>query len=115
MKKIQRMVIKGVAALSLLGCTTLSAFALDKETARAKGLAGEVDNGLMAIPPGASEEAKELIITINNGRRAEYAKIAATNNLPFDTVGTMMAEKIYERLPAGTWVQQKGVWVQKKP
>lgn len=115
MKPIQKTVIKALATLSLFGCTSLSAFALDKETAREKGLAGEVDNGLMAIPPGASEEAKELINTINNGRRAEYAKIAATNNLPLDTVGAMMAEKIYERLPAGTWVQQKGTWMKKKP
>jgi len=99
----------------LIIAMTTSASALDLDTARAKGLAGEVDNGLLAPPPGASNEAAPVIAAINNQRRAEYAKIAAQNNLGLEVVGTMMFEKIYPRLPAGTWVQIQGSWKQKAP
>lgn len=105
--------LKTIVMLMLLVAAALPAFALDLETARAQGLAGEVDNGLLGIPPGATTDATGLIATINNQRRAEYAKIAAQNNLSLDVVGSMMFEKIYVRLPAGTWVQVKGQWKKK--
>jgi hypothetical protein len=54
-----------------------------------------------------------MITTINNSRRAEYAKVAAQNNLALDVVGGMMFQKIYARLPAGTWVQVQGKWTKK--
>ncbi len=98
------MMLAGIAAPLL---------ALDLETARATGVAGEVDNGLLAQPPGASNEGSELITKINNDRRAEYAKVAAANNLTLEAVGTMMSQKIYARLPAGTWVQVQGKWIKK--
>jgi uncharacterized protein YdbL (DUF1318 family) len=110
---IKSMALKALAALMLLGCFAAPAFALDLETARAKGLAGEVDNGLLAVPPGAAPDAQGIVNAINNQRRAEYAKIAARNNLSLDVVGSMMFEKIYTRLPAGTWVQVKGQWKKK--
>jgi len=37
------------------------------------------------------------------------------NNLELQVVGTMMFQKIYPRLPAGTWVQIQGTWKQKAP
>ncbi|MEI7825219.1 MAG: DUF1318 domain-containing protein, partial [Chlorobiaceae bacterium] len=46
-------------------------------------------------------------------RRAEYAKVAAQNNLTVDVVGEMMFQKIYSRLPAGTWVKVQGKWIKK--
>ncbi|MBM3423586.1 MAG: YdbL family protein [Chlorobi bacterium] len=104
---------KTIVLLMLSFAAAIPAFALDLVTARAQGLAGEVDNGLLGIPPGAASDAAGLVVTINNQRRAEYAKIAAQNNLSLDVVGTMMFEKIYVRLPAGTWVQVKGQWKKK--
>ena len=89
------------------------AFALDIKTARLNGLAGEVDNGLLAIPPGSPVDAEELIASVNNSRRAEYAKVAAQNNLTIDIVGEMMFQKIYSRLPADTWVKVQGKWIKK--
>ncbi|MBN1278448.1 MAG: YdbL family protein [Chlorobium sp.] len=105
--------MKTIALLMLLVAAALPASALELESARAQGLAGEVDNGLLGIPPGAAADAQGLITTINNQRRAEYAKIAAQNNLSLDVVGSMMFEKIYVRLPVGTWVQVKGEWKKK--
>jgi uncharacterized protein len=107
------MLSKVAIVTMLLVGIALPAFALDLETARSKGLAGEVDNGLLAIPPGATAEAQEMITTINNSRRAEYAKVAAKNNLTLDVVGSMMYQKIYSRLPAGTWIQVQGKWIKK--
>ena len=97
----------------MIAGTFSTVLALDLETARIDGLAGEVDNGLLAIPPGAPADAQELITSINNSRRAEYAKVAAQNNLTLEAVGTMMSQKIYTRLPAGIWVQVHGKWIKK--
>ncbi|NTW69237.1 MAG: YdbL family protein [Chlorobiaceae bacterium] len=113
MRTIHRIISKVAVLMMLMFSVSLSAYALDLETARSSGLAGEVDNGLLAAPPGASAAAQDLISTINNSRRAEYAKVAAQNNLSLDVVGAMMYEKIYSRLPAGTWIQVKGNWVKK--
>ncbi len=113
MKANKKILLTLAVGVMMLGGITAPAFALDLETARTNGLAGEVDNGLLAIPPGAPGDAAELINSTNNGRRAEYAKIAAQNNLSLDAVGTMMSQKIYSRLPAGTWVQVQGKWIKK--
>lgn len=115
MKRLQTIFVHLSAMMLLVVAMTASASALDLDAARAKGLAGEVDNGLLAVPPGASNEAEPVIAAINNQRRAEYAKIAAQNNLGLQVVGTMMFQKIYPRLPAGTWVQIQGTWKQKAP
>jgi len=110
---IKARALKTLAALMLFAGLSIQALAIDLETARAKGLAGEVDNGLLAVPPGAATDAQSMIGTINNQRRAEYARIAAQNNLSLEVVGSMMFEKIYTRLPVGTWVQVKGQWKKK--
>lgn len=115
MKRLQTIFVRLSAIMLLVVAMTASASALDLDAARAKGLAGEVDNGLLAVPPGASNEAEPVIAAINNQRRAEYAKIAAQNNLGLQVVGTMMFQKIYPRFPAGTWVQIQGTWKQKAP
>lgn len=117
MKRLQTIFVHLSAMMLLVVAMTASASALDLDAAaaRAKGLAGEVDNGFLAVPPGASNEAAPVIAAINNQRRAEYAKIAAQNNLGLQVVGTMMFQKIYPRLPAGTWVQIQGTWKQKAP
>ena len=113
MKNIQSIVLRVATAMTLFMVIAVPAFALDIKTARLNGLAGEVDNGLLAIPPGAPVDSEELIATLNNSRRAEYAKVAAQNNLTIDVVGEMMFQKIYSRLPEGTWVKVQGKWIKK--
>ncbi len=113
MRTLQSLSLRAAVIIMLLIACAAPAFALDLESARATGVAGEVDNGLLAVPPGAAGDAKELILTINNSRRAEYASVAAKNNLSLDVVGGMMFQKIYSRLPAGTWVQIQGKWAKK--
>ncbi|MEI6692649.1 MAG: YdbL family protein [Chlorobium sp.] len=115
MKTNQFITFTVAVAIMLLFSIAASAYALDLETARSKGLAGEVDNGLLSVPPASPADAQELITTINNSRRIEYAKVAAKNNLTLEAVGSMMFQKIYVRLPAGTWVQIQGKWSKKVP
>jgi hypothetical protein len=97
----------------LLSCST-TAFALDLETARSKGLAGEVDNGFLAIPPGATAEAQALINTVNQERKTAYAALATKNNVSIEVAGQLTFEKRYPGFPAGTWVEVKGKWAKKQ-
>lgn len=98
---------------ALLATSLTTAFALDLETARAKGLIGEVDNGYIAIPPGASAEAKELVAAVNQQRKGVYTEIAARNGISVEATGQRTFEKRYPEFPAGTWVQMKGTWLKK--
>ena len=99
--------------IALLLATGVSAFALDLETARNKGLVGEVDNGYIAIPPGAGTDAQQLVSTVNKERLAAYADIATKNGISVDVAGKRTFEKRYPGFPAGTWVQILGKWSKK--
>ncbi|NTU92251.1 MAG: YdbL family protein [Chlorobiaceae bacterium] len=99
--------------LAFIASSTAAAFALDLETARAKGLVGEVDNGYIAIPPGAGNDAQALIGTVNQERRAAYSDIATKNGITVDVAGKRTFEKRYPGFPAGTWVQMQGKWSKK--
>lgn len=99
--------------IALVTATTMSAFAIDLETARSKGLVGEVDNGYIAIPPGAGTDAQPLVGTVNQERRAAYADIAAKNGISVEVAGQRTFEKRYPGFPTGTWVQLQGKWSRK--
>jgi len=98
---------------TLLAASVTSAYSLDLETARSKGLAGEVDDGYIAIPPGAGTEAQELVKTVNQERNAVYSDIAQKNGISVEATGQRTFEKRYPGFPAGTWVKMKGAWSQK--
>jgi len=102
-----------VLFFTLFAATAASAFALDLETARSKGLVGEVDDGYIAIPPGKGVEAQQLVETVNLERRAVYADIAKKNGISVEVTGQRTFEKRYPTFPAGTWVKIKGAWSQK--
>jgi hypothetical protein len=102
-----------VLFLTLFAASAASAFALDLETARAKGLIGEVDDGYIAIPPGKGAEAQQLVETVNQERRAVYIDIAKKNGISVEVTGQRTFEKRYPAFPAGTWVKIKGTWSQK--
>ncbi|NTW10241.1 MAG: YdbL family protein [Chlorobiaceae bacterium] len=96
----------------LISCSQ-AVLALDLATARSKGLVGEIDSGYLAIPPGASGEAKPLVDTINSERRMAYASLAAKNGVTMEISGQLTFEKRYPAFPAGTWVQIQGKWLRK--
>ncbi len=102
-----------VLLLAIITATASAAFAIDLDTARSLGLVGEVDNGYIAIPPGAGTEARPLVGTVNQERRAAYAEIAAKNSITLDAAGQRTFEKRFPTFPAGTWVQIQGKWSKK--
>jgi uncharacterized protein YdbL (DUF1318 family) len=102
-----------VLLLAMLAATASAALAIDLETARSRGLVGEADNGYIAIPPGAGTEARPLVGTVNQERRAVYAEIAEKNGITLDAAGQRTFEKRYPAFPAGTWVQIQGKWSKK--
>ncbi len=106
--------LKGFILLTaLLFSFSPSLFAIDLQTALSKGLAGEVDSGYLAVPPGATNEAKPLVQSVNTQRRAAYASIAQKNGVTPEIAGTATFEKRYPQFPAGTWVKIQGRWMQK--
>jgi uncharacterized protein YdbL (DUF1318 family) len=102
-----------VLFFTLFAASAASAFALDLETARSKGLIGEVDDGYIAIPPGKGTEAQQLVENVNQERRAVYTDIAKKNGISVEATGQRTFEKRYPGFPAGTWVKIKGAWSQK--
>ncbi|RNA66109.1 DUF1318 domain-containing protein [Prosthecochloris sp. ZM_2] len=103
----------GYLLFSMLLLIPLRADAIDLDTARRQGLAGETDSGLLARPPQAGDEARPLITTVNAQRKTEYTRIATQNGITADVVGRMMFEKLYPTLPSGTWVRIDGEWSKK--
>ncbi len=108
---------RGLRTIVLLSVLLLSfsagAFALDLKTALSKGLAGEVDNGYLAQPPGASGEAQQLIASVNSERRKAYKQIAEKNETTQEIAGAVTFEKRYPEFLPGTWVKIEGRWSQK--
>lgn len=102
-----------VLFLTLLFASTASALALDLDTALKQGLAGEVDNGYIAIPPNAGSEAAQLVDSVNKQRLEVYKGIAEKNGISVEATGQLTFQKRYPNFPAGTWVKIKGAWSQK--
>lgn len=99
--------------MTMLFCFSPNLLALDLDTALSKGLAGEVDNGYLEIPPGAGNEAGSLVNSVNTKRRAAYAEIAKKNGVTPEVAGQATFEKRYPGFPAQTWVKIQDRWMQK--
>lgn len=99
--------------ITLMLSFTPGLLAIDLETALSKGLAGEVDSGYLAIPPGATKEAQPLVNSVNGERRTVYSSLAKKNGVSPEIAGKAMFEKRYPEFPAGTWVKIQGRWMQK--
>jgi len=105
---------KGIVLVTfLLLSVTTNAFAIDLKTALSKGVAGEVDSGYLAIPPGASGEAQSLVTTVNSERRTAYVSLGKKNEVTAEIAGKATFEKRYPGFPPGTWVKIQGRLTQK--
>jgi uncharacterized protein YdbL (DUF1318 family) len=91
----------------------LQAFALSLDDAKAKGLVGERMDGYLG-PVVETSEVVTLVKDINNQRRAEYQRIAASNGQALDVVQKLAAQKAYDLTPRGYYLQSpQGGWVKK--
>lgn len=97
------------------GLTTATpAFAIDLQTARAKGLVGETQSGYVAAVRSPSGEVAKLIAKVNSARRARYRQLAQRNNLRVEEVASVTAPRIISALPAGSYFQAgSGGWRRK--
>ncbi|MDH0053593.1 uncharacterized protein YdbL (DUF1318 family) [Pantoea sp. PA1] len=102
-------------SLALLLATTMSqpAWALTLDEARQSGRVGETLSGYIA-PRSDDSETLALVKRINDGRRAEYQRLAGQNNLKTDEVARIAGQKLVTRAGTGEYVQGiNGQWLQK--
>ncbi len=106
MKKILFLLI---AALVLF-CQT--GFAIDLQTAKAKGLVGETLTGYLA-PVQATPEVQQLVNSINAQRKAQYQSIAKRNGTSLQAVEQLAGKKAIEKTPSGQYIKAGGGWRKK--
>lgn len=76
--------------------TSFSAWALDLETAKSKGLVGEQSNGYLGLVVTNAEAAK-LINEINSKRKQKYSEIAAKQKTALANIENIAGSKLIER------------------
>jgi len=54
-----------------------------------------------------------LVNKVNAGRRAEYQSIARRTGTSLKQVETVIGQRIYKQVPAGTFLQINGRWQKK--
>jgi len=104
-----RTIMMTIAVFLLAGGVT--AWAGSLQDLRASGALGESASGY-AVARDSSAAAE--VDSINEKRKAVYAKKAASQGVSIDEVGKVYAKEIFEKVPAGTWLQNpQGQWMQK--
>lgn len=90
------------------------AVAADLHDAKSQGLVGERADGFLGLV-GASAPADvvALVEEVNGKRRAEYQRIARTNDLTLEQVQALAGKKAIDRTEPGDWVMLNGGWQQK--
>ena len=102
------------AALWLTMVLVAPAQALTLNEARQQGRVGETLNGYIA-PRQQDSETLELVARINQGREAEYQRVARQNNLTTEQVARIAGEKLVQRASSGEYVRGiNGQWLLKK-
>jgi uncharacterized protein YdbL (DUF1318 family) len=104
-----RSIMMAIAVFLLAGGITASAASL--QDLRASGALGESASGYaVARDPSATAE----VASINEKRKAVYAEKAAAQGVSIDQVGKVYAKEIFNKVPAGTWLQnEQGQWLKK--
>ncbi|WP_428946190.1 YdbL family protein [Pantoea sp. FN060301] len=106
MNRLKRLII---AAILL----SPSALALTLDEGRQQGRVGETLSGYIA-PRAEDKETQALVEKINQGRRAEYQRIARENRLTTDGVASIAGQKLVERALPGEYVRGiNGRWFKK--
>lgn len=108
----QRLIRPLIGAVLL--CVAGLALSADLGQAKSQGLVGErLDGYLQLMNPGAPQDVKKMVESINAQRRAAYADIAKRNNISPAEVGKLTAPKAIASSPPGTPVQTGSGWTRK--
>ena len=95
--------------------TTLTAVAMDLNTAKSRGFLGEQQNGYLGlVDRNAPADAKSLMRAVNDQRRANYQSIARSNGIDLKSVESLAGEKAISKTARGHYIQApNGQWVKK--
>lgn len=97
----------------LLMLAAFPAQALSLSEARSEGLVGETPQGYIAPVGTPSAEVRSLVNEVNSARRAEYQVIAGKTGSSLQQVEAVTGQRIYQQVPAGTYLMIDGQWRQK--
>lgn len=113
---IRKFLIPFLLVSSLLSTTVLAmdlnGAMSNLSQAKSAGLLGEQPNGYLGVVQ-AQGDAAEVARLINDARRAEYQRLAKSNNIQLSDVETMAGKKALEKTPAGQYIQLNGKWLKK--
>lgn len=96
-----------IPALLLLLLVNVGAYAeISLDDAKARGLVGEDAGGyLAAVGDSPDRDVRALISEINDKRRAQYEKIAASNKIELNAVEQLAGKKAIERTEPGLFIR----------
>ena len=90
------------------------AFSAELNQAKSAGHVGERADGYLGlVNQNAPADVVSLVKEVNNKRRAEYQRIASSNELTLEQVEALAGKKAIERTGAGGWIMTNGGWQQK--
>ena len=82
---------------------------------RAAGIVGERYDGYAVLrDANAPQAVKDLVVKVNERRKAYYATRAAADKVPAAAVGKIYAQQIIKQAPAGTYfLDESGKWTRR--
>jgi len=89
------------------------AFSIDLQTAKSKGLVGELSSGYLDAVKAPSADVKAMIVDVNAKRKQAYIDIAARNKLALKDVEELAGKKAIEKSTTGSYVKDGGAWIKK--
>ena len=105
--------------LFLLPCLFVATVAMGQplDASKARGQIGERPDGFVGLvtPASASSADRELVASINQQRRAHYARIAADQGTSVEVVAVLAGKKLVERTPVGQFYMSGGRWGKRAP
>ena len=107
--------LKKLILTTLLVLVTLSATAMDLNTAKSRGFLGEQQNGYLGlVNSSAPGDAKSLMRQVNDQRRANYQSIARSNGIDLKSVESLAGQKAINKTARGHFFQaSNGQWIKK--
>jgi uncharacterized protein YdbL (DUF1318 family) len=101
--------------IAVLLAAASTAFALDLDAAKRRGLIGERPDGYVEVVGNdASPEVRTLATDVNAKRRAAYEKVARQNGAPLADVAKIAGKKLIDGAPSGIYVKIDGAWMKKQ-
>jgi len=109
MNKIIKKISLTIAVLTI----TFSAWAMNLNEAKQKGLVGEMANGYLGIVV-ASTDISTLVASVNKKRKNIYINLARKNKITMQQVTVLAGKKAIAKTQPGHFIKNtSGSWVKK--